>query len=318
MAGTFLGSSFEEDLKIFLKYKKGLASSKELVNFSNIFRHQLQDSAEFSFTDPLSHHLELTVSGNGEPFHYALTRFMEESGIETSAIDWYKEINYLFPGSGTLAKAAFLPDRMDSLSIYYQSPLSPDTFLRIVKSRKNIPAPDTGKFFECMKIFDRKIIFIGLDLTKKSPPSISPFLLVPPSLEGLSQKIFSAVEKITETEYNNIGEWNSLLLHTHDIFVSFAVGEVLQKRIKFDYENIPLTDAFRIIKHNKAELGRFKSLVQLSSELNVRNLFYLGLKFKPELEFKYYIKRFYFAKEDKIELVARFLENSAVRFPNTQ
>ena len=302
---------FKDDIKSFFKYNPAFESQTEFNLFLEIFAKQLNDSAEFGLSSSDEVFPDITIEGCGEEFHSSICIFLQKSNIAIKNINWYKEVNKLFPNVKTLLKANFSKNKIVSVSIYYQSPIEPNTLNLILKKRDAL-MPDVNSLWDCMKILERKILFIGIDLPKEELPAIQPYLLVPPE-KGLSQKLEQCAKKITGTAYP-LEKWHNLLTLNNDIFVSFSIKNKLTNRIKIDYEKVPVTSAYDIAKDINIDRNIFANLVEIAENFDIKTLSFLGIKLTEDIKLKYYIKRSYFALNDEKELLARFLERTAGRF----
>lgn len=303
--------AFKDDLETFFKNNPEIEKSIELSIFSELFADQLNDSAEFGFSSLSgTNYPDITIEGSGEAFHSSIVTFLKKSCINSENINWYTEINKFFPNVKTLLKSNFSRDKIASISIYYQAPIEPDTLNIILKKRSSIP--DISRFWDCMKILERKILFIGLDLPKEGLPSIQPYLLVPPT-ENISKKLGDCAEIITGKEYC-IEKWHNILTSNNDIFVSFSISDILKNRIKIDYEKVPITSAYKVAKDINIDKNIFVKLIEIADSFDIKTLSFLGIKLTESVKLKYYIKRAYYAKNNENELLAKFLERTAGRF----
>jgi len=310
--------AFQEDIKTLIPFFS-LEGHKPLEFFTGTYMDTLAREAEFSFA-PYKNQMEITIQDRGEKFHQKIEELFTYLHLPRESLNSYREINNLFPDTGTLLKTDFAEDMDSSVSLYYQTQVSVRLTSRIHRMLTGTGIPQQD-LLAMGRLLGRKGVYIGMDFKKDSLPGLAIFYPLPPRKAKITENFVQAMTHLKLEERQK-----SLLKNHHndltslikgDLFVSFAlIGNELDA-MKTDYELITIPATIKILKEAAIDDEQILRLIKISRALDTPVLSYLGIRYfkNNSITFKFYFKRVYSGNQnDEMEKIAHFLESSIWRF----
>ena len=288
-----------EDLNFILNYRNSEEKSRELLNFERIFETEIDHACEFGFKNLKTGKYEISVEKQDDLFLNRVDEYLKILPIDEESKNMYEKVKNIFADSDCMIKVGFSENGCEGFSIYFRTPCTIGTIKEIS------PNINLHVFKKYSESFKKKIFFVGLDLM---PVDLIPYILIHPDYpQELPNLLAEFMEVETEKKEIFIEDVKLLMSYaSDDIFISFTPDG---KKIKADFQNIPLPLGFKITKDLDLNTEDFKTAVEFSLFSENKNFYYFSISSQnKKLSSKYYFKNYYFANGDETLVYAEKLK----------